>query len=114
MATVFRAAVPGELGSLDPSLFLAWIIERAGRAVGYLVLSYAGSAAEARRAYVSGLYLEPEARGKGLGPRALQFAGEVGRAFGLKIYSAGVANEDKQLAQSGMGRFSAASSGMAR
>lgn len=114
MATVFRPGVPEEFGPLDPTRFLGWIIERAGRAVGYLVLSYADSPDEARRAYVSGLYLEPEARGMGVGPRALQFAAEAGRAFGLKIYSAGVANEDKQLALSGPGRFSVGSSGMAR
>ena len=47
MATTFRAGIPAEFGSLDPTHFLSWVIERAGRAVGYLVLSYADSAEEA-------------------------------------------------------------------
>ncbi len=57
MATTFRAGAPSELGSLDPGQFLAWVIEYAGRAVGYLVLTYPESPARARHAYVSGLYV---------------------------------------------------------
>lgn len=98
MATMFRPGVPEELGSLDPTRFLSWVIERAGRAVGYLVLAYADHTSDAKRAYVSGLYVEPEERGKGVGARALQFAGDVGRTFGLTVYSNGVAGEDKRLA----------------
>jgi GNAT superfamily N-acetyltransferase len=97
MATTFRVGTPAELGSLDPTQFLTWVIERAGRAVGYLVLTYGGSPDQARSAYVTGLYVEPEARGQGIGAKALQFAGDVGRAFGLRIYSKGVVSEDKQL-----------------
>lgn len=97
MATTFRVGTPVELGSLDPTRFLSWVIERAGRAVGYLVLSYADSADAARRAYISGLFVEPEERGKGIGAKAMQFAGDVGRTFGMRVYSIGVASEDKQL-----------------
>lgn len=101
MATTFRAGTPQELGSLDPTRFLSWVIERAGRTVGYLVLSLADSPENARQAYVGGLYIDPEERGKGLGTRALQFAGDVGRAFGLRVHSTGVVSEDKQLFATG-------------
>lgn len=100
MATTFRVGTPAELGSLDPTRFLAWVIEHAGRAVGYLILSYADSAERAKRAYISGLYVEPEERGKGIGAKAIQFAGDIGRTFGVRVYSNGVAREDKRLASS--------------
>ena len=54
--------------TLDSSLDQRQFIERAGAAVGYLVLSFADPEDRgARRAYVSGLYLHPEERGRGLG-----------------------------------------------
>ncbi|MFN0179233.1 MAG: GNAT family N-acetyltransferase [Gemmatimonadales bacterium] len=98
MATTFRLGAPADLGPLDPARFLAWVIERADRTVGYLVLSYADGDAPDRRAYVSGLYLEPEERGKGIGATALRFAADVGRTLKLRIYSVGVSGEDKPLA----------------
>ena len=97
MATTFRVGTPAALGSLDPDQFLTWVIERAGRAVGYLVLAYGASEERARLAHVIGLYVEPEARGQGIGARALQFAGDIGRTFGLRIYSRGVVAEETQL-----------------
>lgn len=97
MATTFRAGTPAELGSLDPDQFLTWVIERAGLAVGYLVLTYGAAQQQARSAYVAGLYIEPAARGRGIGAKALQFAGDIGRTFGLRIYSKGVDGEDKRL-----------------
>jgi GNAT superfamily N-acetyltransferase len=98
MATTFRLGTPADLGSLDPARFLAWVIERADRTVGYLVLSYHGNDAPERRAYVSGLYVEPEERGKGIGATAMRFAADVGRTLKVRIYSAGVIGEDKPLA----------------
>ncbi len=97
MATTFRVGTPAELGSLDPTQFLTWVIERAGRAVGHLVLTYGSKSERAKAAYVTGLYVEPEARGQGIGAKALQFAGDVGRTFGLRIYSKGAVGEDKRL-----------------
>jgi GNAT superfamily N-acetyltransferase len=98
MATTFRTGLPSELESLDPARFLTWVIERAGHGVGYLVLTLSGPPEQATAAYISGLYVEPEARGQGIGAKALQFAGDVGRTFGLRVYAKGVAGEDKRLA----------------
>jgi L-amino acid N-acyltransferase YncA len=97
MAITFRAGTPVGLPSLDPTRVLAWVIERADRAVGYLVLTSAEPIEQARHAYLAGLYVDPDERGRGIGVTALRFAADVGRTFDLRIYCAGVAGEDKRL-----------------
>ena len=82
MATTFRAGTPAELGSLDPDQFLTWVIERAGLAVGYLVLTYGAAQQQARSAYVAGLYIEPAARGRGIGAKALQLRATSAEPWG--------------------------------
>ena len=93
MATTFR---PRTALTLPPGDAMSWIIERAGERIGFLVLSLSGHSWErTRRAYIAGLYVEPEQRGKGVGALALRFAGDVGRSLGFKVYAVGVQGEDK-------------------
>lgn len=97
MATIFRSGFPSKDPLFDSRHGLSWIIERAGRAVGYLVLALPDSDDRAtKRAYIAGLFVEPEERGKGLGPLAQRFAADVGRTLGFKIYATGLGGEDKE------------------
>ena len=97
MATSVRAGTPDRLPPLDPTAGLSWIIERAGRAVGYLILSFVDPEDRVtRQAYIAGLFVEPEERGKGVGPLAQRFAADVGRTLGLRIHATGIGGENKE------------------
>ncbi len=57
----------------DPSVRL-WIIELDEKAVGYLAITLGFSIeAGGRDAFLDEIYLEPEARGRGIGMRAIEF-----------------------------------------
>lgn len=61
------------LGS--PSLGRVWLVEAAGSAVGYLVLTFGFSFEYGGRdAFVDEFFIEPGSRGRGLGRDALSFA----------------------------------------
>jgi len=66
----------------DPALGLAFKIVRADRVIGYASLCFGFSLEWGREAFLDDLYLEPAARGRGLGRRAighlLAAAGDAG------------------------------------
>jgi diamine N-acetyltransferase len=79
VADSLRAALAG-----DP-LVRVWIIELAGRPVGYLALSLGFSIeVGGRDALIDEIYLEESARGRGHGRRALEFAEEECRKLGVR------------------------------
>jgi diamine N-acetyltransferase len=62
-----------------------WLVELAGRRIGYVVLSWSFSIeAGGREACVDELYLVPEARNRGLGSRVLALVEAEARAFGVR------------------------------
>jgi ribosomal protein S18 acetylase RimI-like enzyme len=68
----------------DPRLGGVWLLEQAGRVVGYLVLTVCWSLEFAGRyALVDELYVREGERGRGLGARALEQAVEACRALGV-------------------------------
>ena len=63
----------------------AWLIRAGGRAVGYVVLTWAFSVeAGGREACLDELYLVPEARARGRGRRVLELLEAEARALGVK------------------------------
>jgi ribosomal protein S18 acetylase RimI-like enzyme len=67
-----------------PELGLAYHIESGGETVGYAVLCFGWSLEwGGRDAFVDELYLEPAARGRGLGRAALRALVEAARAAGV-------------------------------
>ena len=63
----------------------AWLIRLAERAVGYVVRSWTFSVeAGGREACLDELYLEPEARNRGLGSRVLELVDAEARARGAR------------------------------
>ncbi len=68
----------------QPAWGRVFVIQRDDKPVGYLVLTFGYSLEyRGRDALVDELYLEPDARGQGLGTAALCFAEEVCRAEGI-------------------------------
>ena len=68
----------------QPGWGRVFVVQADGRPVGYLVLTFGYSLEyRGRDALVDELYLEPSARGQGLGTAALRFAEEVCRAEGI-------------------------------
>lgn len=58
----------------------AWLIRHGDRVIGYLVLAFHGATAlQAPGASVAALYVEPSARGRGIGSRAERFVHDIGR-----------------------------------
>lgn len=80
----------------DSSAGHAWLIELAGKAIGYVVLAFgdAGTTSEPR-AYVSALYLIPEWRGHGFGAKALRFVNDVARWLHVRVLTFDVEQERK-------------------
>src|SRR5262245_51452526 len=92
-----RAAAEGLLS--DPSLGQVWLIEDGPAVVGYAVLVYGYSLEYGgRAATLDELYLRPEARGRGLGARALQCLEDFCRSRGIRSLQVEVegANGDAQ------------------
>lgn len=77
-----RTALKNFIGR--PDLGGVWLINVAGRPVGYLVLTW-GYSLEfgGRDAFLDELYLAAEQRGQGLGRQAMRFAEEQCRANGV-------------------------------
>ena len=68
----------------EEPLARAWIVHRAGEAVGYLVLTLGYSVEYGGRdGFVDDLYLGPGLRGRGVGGRLLAFALERAAALGI-------------------------------
>ena len=70
----------------DSSWGHAWIISQQGRPVGYAVLTFPATTRGVPPAYVAGLYLEPTARGRGLGRRTIGFLENVGRLLHVRVH----------------------------
>ncbi|RJP79929.1 MAG: GNAT family N-acetyltransferase [Candidatus Zixiibacteriota bacterium] len=78
-----RRAVAELIG--NPDLGAVWIIEAAGQAAGYLVVTLGYSLEfHGRDAFLDELYLRPEYRGRDWGARAIQFAEGVCRRRGVR------------------------------
>ena len=68
----------------DERLGWLWVIEDASAAAGYLAVTLGFSFEyRGRDAFIDELYLKPEARGRGLGRRALEVAESTCRAAGV-------------------------------
>jgi ribosomal protein S18 acetylase RimI-like enzyme len=66
-----------------PDRGLVWMIEQAGEAAGYLVLTWGYSLEfHGRDAFIDELYVAPSYRGAGLGRQAMEWAEEACRAHG--------------------------------
>jgi len=66
-----------------PDRGLVWVIEQAGEAAGYLVLTWGYSLEfHGRDAFIDELYLAPRYRGAGLGRQAVEWAEDACRAHG--------------------------------
>jgi ribosomal protein S18 acetylase RimI-like enzyme len=64
----------------------AWIFELKGRMIGYGVVTVGFSVEHGGRdGFLDDFYLVPEARGRGLGRRALEFLVEEARKLGIRI-----------------------------
>jgi diamine N-acetyltransferase len=78
-----RAALSGLLD--DESRGRVWLIALDGVAVGYAVLTFGYSLEfRGRDAFVDELYLRAEARGRGVGRRALQLMEQTCQALGVR------------------------------
>ena len=80
----------------DSQLGHVWLIEQAGRPIGYVVLTFSHPVQSSPpRAYVSGLYLVPGHRGRGIGRLALRLMEDVGRSLWVRVTHFGAEGENK-------------------
>ncbi|MDB5296554.1 MAG: family acetyltransferase [Phycisphaerales bacterium] len=90
----------------DPALGRAWVI-RAGadgaggsRPVGYAVLTFVHSIEFGGRCgFVDELYVDPAARGRGVGRRALDLVAAEARALGVRVLMLEVSPENERAAK---------------
>jgi ribosomal protein S18 acetylase RimI-like enzyme len=69
----------------DGGIGRVWLIEEAGRAVGYVVALFGWSLEfHGRDAFLDELFIDPEFRGRGTGTRALQLVEAELRALGVR------------------------------
>lgn len=69
----------------DDALGRVWLIQVDKVAVGYVVLTLGFSLEfHGRDAFVDEIYVRPDARGRGVGRRALEFAEEACRSLGVR------------------------------
>lgn len=77
----------------------SWLIRQGERVVGYLVLNFRkGGLLEAHRAYVSALYVTPEARACGLNRAAHRFVADLARWLQIRVFDFDVDREDRHAA----------------
>lgn len=70
----------------NPALGRAWLIHADGSATGYAVLTFIHSIEFGGRcAFVDELYLEPAARGQGIGRRTMELLGEAAVSDGVRV-----------------------------
>jgi GNAT superfamily N-acetyltransferase len=79
----------------NPGAGCAWLIERDGMPVGCAILAFGAEQSQPRRAYVTGLYVEPRLRGRGIGDLALALLRSVGSAHERRVEAHDVAGEQK-------------------
>ena len=64
----------------------AWLLRQDGEAIGYVALTFGWSIEHGGRdGFLEDLYLVPQARGAGLGRRALEFAMTQAAALGIRV-----------------------------
>ncbi len=64
-----------------------WLIEHKEEVVGYLAVNFRPVAPfEATRAYVAGLYVEPQSRHLGLGRQARRLVSDLGRWLRVQVF----------------------------
>jgi ribosomal protein S18 acetylase RimI-like enzyme len=84
----------------DPRLGRVGLVERDGRAVGYYVLTWGYDLEWAGPdAFLTELYLEPAARGQGLGARVLAAIEEAARAHGAGALHLMVRDDNERAAR---------------
>ena len=94
----------------DPALGRAWVIRASdgdgsgdmpnnGRPVGYAVLTFVHSIEFGGRCgFVDELYVEPPARGRGVGRRALERVADEARSLGVRVLLLEVSPENERVA----------------
>lgn len=92
----------------DPTLGRAWVIRAGGgnggpsdaggdRPVGYTFLTFVHSIEFGGRCgFVDELYVEPPARGRGVGRRALELVADAARSFGVRVLLLEVSPENER------------------
>ncbi len=73
-----------------------WLIEQQDGVVGYVAVNFRpGAAFEATRAYIAGLYVQPDARNRGLGRQARGLVRDLGRWLRVQVFDFDTENEAK-------------------
>lgn len=81
----------------DPSLGRAWLVAAGGQPVGYAVLTFVHSIEFGGRCgFVDELYVEPAARGRGVGRRALELVAAEARSLGVRVLLLEVSPENER------------------
>lgn len=74
----------------------SWLIQHGERVIGYLMLNFKrGGLLEAHRAYVSALYVAPEARTLRIGHRAHRFIADLARWLQVRVFDFDGEREDR-------------------
>lgn len=77
----------------------SWLIQHGEQVIGYLMLNFKkGGQLEAHRAYVSALYVTPEARALEIGRRAHRFIADLARWLQVRVFDFDVEREDRHAA----------------
>lgn len=80
----------------DASLGRAWLIHAHGQPVGYAVLTFVHSIEFGGRCgFVDELYVDPLARGKGVGRQAIDLVAEQAKSLGVRILLLEVSPENE-------------------
>jgi ribosomal protein S18 acetylase RimI-like enzyme len=82
----------------DPSLGGVWLIERAGAAIGYAIVTFGYDLEFAGRdAFLTELWVDPDERGRGAGGAALELLGPELRTLGVRALHLQVRPENPAL-----------------
>lgn len=77
----------------------SWLIQHGEQVIGYLMLNFKRSGLlEAHRAYVSALYVAPEARDLNIGRRAHRFLADLARWLQVRVLDFDNEREDRHAA----------------
>jgi GNAT superfamily N-acetyltransferase len=80
----------------DNQSWHSWLIEHGEQVIGYLMLNFKkGGLLEAHRAYVSALYVTPEARGLKIGRMAHCFIADLARWLQVRVFDFAIEREDR-------------------
>ena len=84
----------------DPALGRAWLIAFDGRPVGYVILTFVHSIEFGGRCgFVDEFYVEPPARGRGVGRRALDLVAAAAADLGVRMLLLEVSPQNERAAK---------------